>query len=322
MTYGRLEDTFRHSPKVARLARTLGVRRAEARGLLTGLWSAILLHAPDGDLTDFEPAEIEELADWEGAPGALLAALQDPRHLFIETSRRGVRNGAAPRLYVHDWEEHAEGLKKRAWKQAERQRKAAVSRDNDSTGRRNGEDSRARGSDLDPRSDDLETRGEEQERAHGDDAGAEAEPAADRGPPPAPEPLTLLPSEPPPTPPVAVVTFPASGRPRTWELTPEFLAELQAHFPGVDVKKELELAASKARTGALRSVPTAKGYPRFCWSWLRRSNDESQTPSSNPPSRSAPPPPRPSLPATRLHARTCQCPACREQRRTSPGGAA
>lgn len=112
--YVELQDNFRRNKKVVRLARTLGIKRAEARGLLTGLWTELLTQAPDGDLTGLDPEEVEEMADWEGEPGTLYRALLDerpageePRHRFIE------RTGA--RLVIHDWEEHTKGLKRASY---------------------------------------------------------------------------------------------------------------------------------------------------------------------------------------------------------------
>lgn len=77
MAWCKLEDTFREHRKPKRLARLLGVRRSEARGLIAGLWSWCVTNAPDGKLTDLLDFEIEEAADWEGLPGAFVAAALD-----------------------------------------------------------------------------------------------------------------------------------------------------------------------------------------------------------------------------------------------------
>jgi hypothetical protein len=69
MAWCKLEDTFRHHRKPKRLAAGLGVRRAEARGLISGLHSWCVTNAPDGHLRDLTDTEIEEAADWEGKPG-------------------------------------------------------------------------------------------------------------------------------------------------------------------------------------------------------------------------------------------------------------
>lgn len=74
MAWCKLEDTFRDHRKPKRLARVLGVRRAEARGLVVALWSWCVTNAPDGKLTDLADYEIEEAADWEGTQGAFVQA--------------------------------------------------------------------------------------------------------------------------------------------------------------------------------------------------------------------------------------------------------
>lgn len=77
MAWCKLEDTFRDHRKPKRLARVLGVRRAEARGLVVALWSWCVTNAPDGKLTDLADYEIEEAADWEGTQGAFVQAALD-----------------------------------------------------------------------------------------------------------------------------------------------------------------------------------------------------------------------------------------------------
>jgi len=174
----------------------------------------------------------------------------------------------------------------------------------------------------DLRSQRLDTRSEEEV------ADATSAPAAPQ--PPAVEQLTLASPEPEQPKPEArpVLTFPAIGRgPSEWALTRGHLDELIRAYPALDVEAEMRRALAKVSTGAVEKK-TARGYPRFVASWLDRAMTSpasranavpspGRVPSSGPPA-----PPRPSLPATRLHARTCQCLACREQRRTSPGGAA
>lgn len=68
MPWCKLESTFRTEAKLYRLARRLNIRRAEARGLYAGLLSWASEHAPDGDLSDLDPGDIEDACDWEGEP--------------------------------------------------------------------------------------------------------------------------------------------------------------------------------------------------------------------------------------------------------------
>lgn len=78
MAWTRLEDTFHDHVKLDRLAERLGIRRAEAKGLMASLWSWALKHAPNGCLGKFSVREIEKKGmDWEGEPGAAYAAVID-----------------------------------------------------------------------------------------------------------------------------------------------------------------------------------------------------------------------------------------------------
>lgn len=85
MSFVLLDLTFRRHRKVSRLAETLKIRRAEAAGLLASLWLTVREQAPSGELTGWTAKEVEEAADWQGEPGRLLHALQDPRHRFLDT---------------------------------------------------------------------------------------------------------------------------------------------------------------------------------------------------------------------------------------------
>jgi hypothetical protein len=116
MTYARLEDTVPDDVRFDRLARELGVRRAEAVGLVHTLWAKALIGASDGDLGDLEPVEIERWCSWEGDPNRLFDALRNKKIQFL-SKKTG-------RIVIEDWERIAEGLKRAEWKRAERQRKS------------------------------------------------------------------------------------------------------------------------------------------------------------------------------------------------------
>ncbi len=75
MPWCKLDATARYHFKFNRLAASLGVRRAEARGLFFGLCSWAIVHAPDGRLDGFSEAEIEQAMDWQGRPGRCLHAM-------------------------------------------------------------------------------------------------------------------------------------------------------------------------------------------------------------------------------------------------------
>ena len=115
MAWSKLEDSFRDHRKPKRMARLLNIRRAEARGLIAGLWSWATTQAPDGDLSDFDAAEIEEAMDWEGEPGEAFAAAADVDLIDIDETRDPTA--------LHKWLPRAGSFRKATQKQKERQTK-------------------------------------------------------------------------------------------------------------------------------------------------------------------------------------------------------
>lgn len=79
--------------------------------------------------------------------------------------------------------------------------------------------------------------------------------------------------------PAAVLSFKCLGMPREWELTQEYLDELKAMYPTLDVMAEVLSSKSwlLANPGRWK---TAKGMPRFLDGWLRRSWGSSRSPSA------------------------------------------
>lgn len=75
MAYCRLEDTFRTDAKFTKLARTLEIERAHARGLAAGLWSWAVTNAPDGFLGRIDAEDLAEAAEWSGDPDALMESM-------------------------------------------------------------------------------------------------------------------------------------------------------------------------------------------------------------------------------------------------------
>lgn len=96
MAWLKLEDSFRDHRKPKRMARLLGVRAAEARGLIVALWAWALTQAPDGDLGDLTPDEIEEAMDWQGAEGCAFKAAVEVG--LIDTD---------PCQKIHEWMDRA-----------------------------------------------------------------------------------------------------------------------------------------------------------------------------------------------------------------------
>lgn len=94
MSWYRHDAEAADHPKVMRLARALGVRQAEAHGLIANLWCWALRFAIDGDMRSFAPEDVECGAKWEGDSGAFVSAAVDARLLD-----RDAEGG----LSLHNW---------------------------------------------------------------------------------------------------------------------------------------------------------------------------------------------------------------------------
>lgn len=85
------------SPKFRRLSRVAGLSTRETVGTLELLWLFTMEQAPAGDIGKWPDEEIEEVCDWNGKRGVLIAALVESAWL----DRCGKH-----RLIVHDWADH------------------------------------------------------------------------------------------------------------------------------------------------------------------------------------------------------------------------
>ena len=94
--------------KLRRLARALGISRAQAIGHLHYLWWWAVDNAPTGDLSTLTAAEIAEVAEWADSEDVFVAALRQCRWLD-------------PDGFLHDWEDYAGRLI--AEREADRERK-------------------------------------------------------------------------------------------------------------------------------------------------------------------------------------------------------
>lgn len=101
-----LHEELRSHPKVARLARELGVSKAESRGIVVGLWLWAATYAPDGDLSRFDAVDIADGCDYTGNKD-LMAVMTEVG--WIDPDHR-----------IHDWNKH--GLKLLHSSQARQQR--------------------------------------------------------------------------------------------------------------------------------------------------------------------------------------------------------
>lgn len=147
MVYCRLESSFRNHPKVRKLAKALGVRRPEARGYLSALWSWAVDYAPDGDLSSFDAEDIEFGVDWDGSQGVLVEALEQV----------GLLDRTAFGWEIHDWMERAESFRN-ATRMRERRSKKRSEQDQHATSTRS-----EQGRGPTSREEREERRGEERE---------------------------------------------------------------------------------------------------------------------------------------------------------------
>jgi hypothetical protein len=101
---------LREHPKRRRLSRGLGIDMHATLGLLHCLWWWAMDYAPDGDLSDFDPADVADGIEYDGDPKKLIKGLQDA----------GFMDG----LHLHDWRDYGEKLHRRREANAKRMREA------------------------------------------------------------------------------------------------------------------------------------------------------------------------------------------------------
>lgn len=110
MAWIESHQALREHPKTKRLARTLGIDRYAAIGLLHCLWWWTLDYADDGDLSRFDEHDIADGVDWDGDAAHLVKALTCCG--FIDSDR-----------HIHDWEDFAGRIKARREQSKDRQRR-------------------------------------------------------------------------------------------------------------------------------------------------------------------------------------------------------
>jgi hypothetical protein len=112
------QELARH-PKTRRLARLLDISVPTALGHLHLLWYWALDFAQDGDLGDYEPADVADAMLWEGDAGELWNALVACG--FID---HGQDDSGDDIYAIHDWHEYAGRLIEKRQANAERMRQA------------------------------------------------------------------------------------------------------------------------------------------------------------------------------------------------------
>lgn len=135
MAWTELHQGVAWHKKTVALGRELGVRRAEALGLIATLWLWALEHAQDGQLGHLTDKEVAAAAGWHKSAAPFVEALATVRWLD---------EGG----YLHDWHDYAGRLieqrqtdldKKRADREDKRQqREKAAEERRKKSGRRGG----------------------------------------------------------------------------------------------------------------------------------------------------------------------------------------
>jgi len=123
MTWIRLDCSLTRHPKVARFAKTMGIGRHEAIGILVDLWTwAVDYCDGDGDVSKYTG---EELLTALGV-GQQAALIQVDMIEALLTA--GLLDRRGKRLTLHDWDEHQGQLVAQREKNRERQRRYAERR--------------------------------------------------------------------------------------------------------------------------------------------------------------------------------------------------
>ena len=101
MAWLEAHQDLRDHPKTKRAARALGISRPQMIGHLLCLWWWCLDYAEDGNLTDFDNADIADAAEWEGEPDDFVDALL---HCGPADRAGFLTNGDG--LRVNDWSQY------------------------------------------------------------------------------------------------------------------------------------------------------------------------------------------------------------------------
>lgn len=102
MPYIEAHQELRDHPKIKRAGRVLGVSKAQMVGHLICLWWWCLDYAEDGNLSDFNNADVAEAAEWEGDPDTFVSALLN----CGPADRAGFLVDNGDGLEINDWAEY------------------------------------------------------------------------------------------------------------------------------------------------------------------------------------------------------------------------
>jgi hypothetical protein len=102
MAWLEAHQELRDHPKIKRAARVLGINRPQMIGHMLCLWWWCLDYAQDGDLSDFDNADIADAAEWEGDPEAFVSALLN----CGPADRPGFLIASDDGLTINDWQDY------------------------------------------------------------------------------------------------------------------------------------------------------------------------------------------------------------------------
>lgn len=120
MAWIEIHQSLTNNPKVLRLSTMLDRVPAEVIGHLTCLWLWCVDHAPEGDLSGFDPEVIAAAGGWAGEADKFVEALIGCR---VRRGGSGFLDREGETLTVHDWDDYAGSLIKYRARRAERRRK-------------------------------------------------------------------------------------------------------------------------------------------------------------------------------------------------------
>jgi hypothetical protein len=231
--------------KFGRFARAMG-SPALARGILEMLWDGCYESGEDYLGT---AADIDQRIGWTGEAGLvareLVACGQPEGHGFIEA----IPNGSATTYRVHDlWHHAPDYVQKRRQREMNRRQK------------------------VDPDAERRRTApfGEHCPATPACQIEVDRTPAPARAPAPALKSVSSATDEPSPEP--AILTFPAVGKVKAWDLTEPQIAKWRTLYPNLDVLAECRKALAWCDSHPQKRK-TARGMPGFLVSWFSRAVD-------------------------------------------------
>ena len=96
-------------PKFANLKATIRQPKGATLGWLEAIWHFAGRFTPQGNIGKYPDQAIETWVEWDGKPGALIAALIQTGWIDVDSTHR---------LLVHDWNQHADKATKNALQRA------------------------------------------------------------------------------------------------------------------------------------------------------------------------------------------------------------